>query len=355
MKYILSFIFAFTSFYYVVAQSEFKFEETIHDFGTIKEDGGKVTHLFKFKNIGDQPIVINNVIASCGCTTPKYKNDPILPGQEGEISVTYNPFGRPGSFRKSIRVRSNIKERVLYIKGKVEARVRTPKDIYKRQAGLLNFPSLHVGFGRVLNSKIKTIEVKYINFQKRAVELKLGDLPDIIRAEIKQPKVEPDSVGTVVFTIDPKMQADKFGFESREIQLICNGEREKGALLHLSYNVVEDFSLMSAEERAAAPEIVFEKRIEKFESVKAGKKIMINFPFTNRGSSDLKIRDIRTSSGSVIAASDSDVVKSGESCNIKVEFNTAHRVGTQNRSISIVTNDPKSSLVVLRITGTVLK
>ena len=75
------------------------FEETEHDFGKINEADGRVTTIFTFKNEGMEPLVLSNVRASCGCTTPKWPKEPIEPGQTGNITVTYNPSGRPGRFR----------------------------------------------------------------------------------------------------------------------------------------------------------------------------------------------------------------------------------------------------------------
>ena len=86
-------------------QGEIKFKETIYDFGNIKEDGGKVSHEFKFTNEGKDPIKITDARAECGCTTPEYPKGEIAPGETGVIKVTYNPLGRPGGFTKVVRVR----------------------------------------------------------------------------------------------------------------------------------------------------------------------------------------------------------------------------------------------------------
>lgn len=101
-----------------------KFEKAEHDFGTIKEEIGSVTTRFNFTNEGNSPVVINRVMASCGCTTPRYTKDPILPGKDGSISVQYSTIRRPGSFNKTIRVYTNVPDTVyvLTIKGNVTPR-----------------------------------------------------------------------------------------------------------------------------------------------------------------------------------------------------------------------------------------
>lgn len=95
------------------------FTEEIHDFGTIPE-GPKAEFEFKFVNNGTEPIVIQKVNASCGCTTPSYSKEPVKPGEKGAIKAVYNTQGRPTPFNKTITVVSNAGTKVLVIKGTVE-------------------------------------------------------------------------------------------------------------------------------------------------------------------------------------------------------------------------------------------
>ena len=98
---------------------QFAFTEETYDFGNIAR-GTPVTHEFVFNNTGKEPIVISNVQASCGCTTPKWPKEPILPGKDGVITVQYNA-ANPGGFNKSVTITSNAASptKVLYIKGTV--------------------------------------------------------------------------------------------------------------------------------------------------------------------------------------------------------------------------------------------
>ncbi len=97
------------------------FKSAEHDFGKISESVGTVTCEFTFKNTGDAPFIIQRVLASCGCTTPDYTKEPVLPGKEGVIKVTYSTVGRPGTFNKDVTVFSNVPDSVykLNIKGEV--------------------------------------------------------------------------------------------------------------------------------------------------------------------------------------------------------------------------------------------
>ncbi len=119
------------------AVGDFKFKEETWDFGTIPQ-GTPVKHQFTFSNMGKAPIVIQNVQASCGCTTPTWPKEPILPGKSEVIEVQYNA-ANAGGFNKSITITSNAgtATKMLYIKGTVEA---APKDqtTPEKQPSMLN-------------------------------------------------------------------------------------------------------------------------------------------------------------------------------------------------------------------------
>jgi len=100
--------------------AQIQFDKTVHNFGTFSEKEPKVTCTFTYTNVGESPLVINQAIASCGCTVPEYTKTPVKPGETGEIKVTYNGTGKfPGHFKKSITVRTNgaVEMTRLYIEG----------------------------------------------------------------------------------------------------------------------------------------------------------------------------------------------------------------------------------------------
>ena len=112
-------------FVFAVAQkpAEIQFDKTTHNFGKFSEKSPKVSCEFTFTNVGEKPLVINQAIASCGCTVPEYTKAPVQPGEKGTIKVTYNGSGKwPGYFKKSITVRTNgvVEMTRLYIEGDME-------------------------------------------------------------------------------------------------------------------------------------------------------------------------------------------------------------------------------------------
>jgi len=97
------------------------FETDTIDFGEIWE-GEKAEAEFKFKNEGSQPLLLTEVITTCGCTNAVWPKEAILPGGTGSIKVAYDSQLRPGVFMKKIGVRSNAKNvnvKIIVITGNV--------------------------------------------------------------------------------------------------------------------------------------------------------------------------------------------------------------------------------------------
>jgi len=90
--------------FWIMTEDEITVDKTAHDFGTIKENGGNVSATFIVTNNTKAPVLITNVLRSCGCTTPDWTKAPIEPGKTGEVTATYNPKGRPGPFNKLITI-----------------------------------------------------------------------------------------------------------------------------------------------------------------------------------------------------------------------------------------------------------
>lgn len=98
----------------------FEFVTETLDYGKIAL-GSNGKRVFEFTNIGKSPLIITRVQASCGCTVPKKPEQPIMPGEKGQIEVSYDTK-RPGGFSKAITIFSNAKtpRKMIKIKGYVE-------------------------------------------------------------------------------------------------------------------------------------------------------------------------------------------------------------------------------------------
>lgn len=82
------------------------FSESSFDFGDIKQ-GQKVEHIFKYKNIGTEPLIVSEVLTTCGCTAPNWSKTPLAPNKEAELKITFNSEGKMGRQHKVITILSN--------------------------------------------------------------------------------------------------------------------------------------------------------------------------------------------------------------------------------------------------------
>lgn len=85
------------------------FDATEHNFGDIAQ-GDVVEHTFTFTNTGTQPLIIDRVDVTCGCTSPDWTKEAVMPGKTGFVKAKYNSAGRMGQQKKAITVHSNTGE-----------------------------------------------------------------------------------------------------------------------------------------------------------------------------------------------------------------------------------------------------
>ena len=146
-------------------KANMSFKISQFDFGKIQESKGPVEVVFEFTNTGNEPIIIEKVEASCGCTTPTWSKAPVPRGGKGSIKAVFDPAGRPNSFDKTITVTSNSKNSpyVLRITGEVIPRGQTVEEAYKTQMGEIRLMKNHVSFGRTFETDVKTETIELIN------------------------------------------------------------------------------------------------------------------------------------------------------------------------------------------------
>lgn len=351
---LLSLVIGLTSIDAQHAKANLVFEETIFDFGELKEDGGKKTHVFKFKNTGGQPVVLHNVKASCGCTSPEWTRHPIPPGGSGEVKAIFDPRNRPGNFNKTITVASNAQNGtvVLRITGKVLPKVKTMTDIYPRNMETIRLETSHMAFTKMAPDQKKVEQVKIISTSEVPIKIGFLNVPKHIVIKAVPEVLQPGQAGVLTATYDATLKND-WGFVTDNVFLIFNDVRDYKNRITLSASIEENFSAWSPEKIAQAPKVEIAKKVWDFGEIKQGDKVTHAFVVRNNGKSELIIRKVKASCGCTAIKPSKTVLSPGETTEVVAEFNSAHKTGRQNKSVTIVTNDPKSTTLMLRITGNV--
>ncbi len=364
MKNLVLFAMALLMSLSVLAQQKnanISWDKTTHDFGTFKEEKGPQTCTFNFTNTGNEPLVISNVKASCGCTTPEWTKEPVMPGQKGYVKATYDPTNRPGKFDKSITVTTNTEQpnTILRITGDVTAREKGLLDFYPKEIGEIRLKTSHLAFVKVYNTKEAVDSIPVVNMSPNDVKITFQDIPAHISIKMvpetlkgKPANAESGQKGTIVVTYDGKKQKD-FGFIMDRVTMVINGKPMENEKLSISATVEEDFTHLTPEERAKAPHMTFTTTEFNFGTIKSGETKSFNFEFTNTGKSDLYIRKIKASCGCTATNPEKMVIKPGETSKIGTTFNSTGKKGSQNKTITVITNDPDASSIILKVKGEV--
>lgn len=348
----------FLCFCYVgFTQPKILWEKTKHDYGTFKEEAGPQTTVFNFTNIGNQPLILKTVKASCGCTSTLYSQEAIQPGTKGFVNVTYNPKNRPNEFSKTIVVTANTEKpsTILTVEGKVTPREKTVVDLYPREFDNLRLKSTAINLSKTLNTEIKIDSIEVINTGQEDITLDFETVPSTIKVTalpktLKAGKEGHGEKGLIIVEFDASKKND-WGFINDRFNVIINGKKHNQYRISVNADIVENFSHLSEEELANAPIIIFDNPKYDFGTIKQGEKATYNFTFSNNGKSDLVIRKIKTSCGCTATNPEKMIIKSGESSHITATFNSSGKNGKQQKSIIVITNDPKQPSIDLQIGG----
>jgi hypothetical protein len=358
MKKILGIVFLGSFIFSAFAQQkgpQISFSKDVHDFGTIKEEAGKVSCAFEFANTGSEPLIINDVDASCGCTSPGYTKKPVLPGQKGSVSATFDPKGRPGHFSKSIYVTSNsleTKRKVLTIKGEVQPKQKSLAELYPHKMSELRLQTNHMGFGSVYSNDKDPKEIGIVNTSDKKIQLSFDHVPAHVELNVSPNVLEPNEEGVIKGIYDAS-QVDEWGMVINRAYVLINGTKHPRNRLTISANIKEDFSDLTKEELANAPHISFKEKTYNYGKAAQKSKVTHEFAFTNTGKSDLILRKIKSSCGCTVVKPDTKVLAPGESSSLKVVFNTGTRKGPQSKVVTVISNDPENSVERLYLKGSV--
>ena len=337
-------------------QPKISFQETTYDFGKFKEVDGKVTYKFEFVNAGGSDLIIQNVSASCGCTAPSWTREPVPPGGKGFVAATYDPAGRPGAFRKYVTVISNSNPGSvrLTIAGEVEAKPKTIEDDYRYAMGPMRLKSNHLAFGNLKNTGTMEKRLEVVNNSDQNISVAFQKVPKHLVISMEPASLKPKQKGEIVATYTAPLRND-WGFVIDRMPLEINGTTDRTYSLVVSANIEEDFSGLSQAELANAPVLSVDDPEFQFGKIQQGEKVEHTYVLNNSGKSDLIIRSVKASCGCTAVQPEKKVIAPGESVNIKTVFNSAGKLGNQNKTVTIITNDPNKSKMILWVKGEVLK
>jgi hypothetical protein len=322
-----------------------QFQELIHDFGYVDQDGGPVTYSFQFANIGDRPVKILSVQASCGCTTPDWTREPVPPGKSGFIQASFDPKGRPGYFNKSLTVTTDADPNpfILQIKGQVSvgselaavSEFRSPMGSWRLKTSSFNM-------GKVYRKDEFTVrEFPIYNDGERPVTFLKVEGPSYINAEVIPSTIAPREQGRIRILYNGA-QRDAYGFQSDRIDIHTDDENMPVKSFAVYATLEDYFPVMTREELLKAPVLRILGSPFDLGKIQQHKEARHVVTLRNDGKSRLTINAIQPNCRCISTTLVSTEIRPGEEATLEILFNPEDRLGTQQKSVMIYSNDPQN-------------
>jgi hypothetical protein len=327
-------------FVFSSSAQKLEFDELVHDFGTIKEEVGTVTHAFKFKNTGDKPLSIAKVNPSCGCTTSGWTKEPVKPGETGEVLATYRTSAGP--FDKSLTVTANgLPNVVLHIKGNV---AKKPEDLtvaYPQTFGDLRSKNKRDFLFAQITSKQSTPSqtVEIANAGDADVNITFENVPEYIIVNAVPAALNPRQKGQITVSVNGEKRKT-FGYSKDKITVKTGKSREVFNVTSIVSEKIEQ-----AEKFPAIEIVQSDIDLGKLTVNKASGTVEIK----NLGNADLVIKSFSTDNDAFSLVLKKELkIKSGKTGTIKLSAQNLQK-GNNAAQIYISTNDPMKSLLKISV------
>ena len=228
-----------------------RFDKKVHDFGDVLIAEGPVTCLFTFTNIGSQPIVVHNVISSCGCTTPEWTREPVRPGATGTIQATFSNDQGPYPFEKTLTVyvgvgRSSLERPViLRLRGVSHEKKKDLDEIFTTKIGSLGLRKTEVSIGYIDQGVVKSDQMQVANLSKSDLTVETATATPGLTITVTPNPVPARSMARLTYAVNPAaMGATAWGKQRFEATFRLNG-REQTDKVTITGVIKDNFEKLS--------------------------------------------------------------------------------------------------------------
>ena len=312
-----------------------------------------VTAEFVLKNDGHKPLVINNVLKSCGCTEVDYPKTGIAAGESFVIKAVYDAK-QMGSFTKQVCLYTNAGEEpfILSMRGRVVGSVVDFAGSYDEMLGAIKSDAQEVEFDDVNRGDRPVQRIHIFNPTDEVMEPVVMHLPDYLHAFVSPSKVAPRHSAEISFVLDSKKLRD-LGLNQTSVYL---GERPGDKIapekeIVVSAVLLPGFDNMTPAKKALAPKMEMSTTDLNLGSFNGKKKLKGEILITNKGKSELDIRSMQMFTMGLQVNLKKSKIQPGETVKMKVTAVAADLKKSRVRHprILMITNDPDHAKVVVKI------
>lgn len=329
-----------------------RLDRTIFDFGEVTLAQGALSCTFSVTNISKKPIVIYNVVSSCGCTAVKWTREPLMPGKTGHISATYSNDEGPYPFDKTLTAYiADVKKPViLRLRGVVRAKNAALTEIYTQRRGALAFKHTDMKLGNLYQGGQRGDAATVANVGTSPLRVTFADITPGLSISVA-PNPVPAG-GTARMTYIVTSDGNTWGKKYYHATPVVNGVKTKPVSIWTF--TVEDFSSWSAERQNDASQPVFDSITSDFGKVRRGAAVSAGFRLKNLGGSPFHVYKADPDVSAVSPSSGFRDVASGAAGEIVFHVDTSRLPSGENDILVILTtNCPLRPTVNLHITGVV--
>lgn len=327
-----------------------------HNFGAFSESMGKVTCTFLAVNVGDEPAVVLDARANCGCTRPRYDKRPVAPGDTLRVTVSYDPSGRPGRFHKQVRVNTNAIDgpATLNIRGTVIGSPQTLNQRYPVMAGNARLSNDLAAFGSGRKGSIRAASIQIYNVGADSITPAVADMPGYINTVFTPSRIAPGEQGILSLTAYTD-RCPQWGVVEDSFSLIPDSRYPDSVKTVQTVVIVnEDFSKMTREEEAQAPKAVLSTDMIDFGKIdRSAGQLTRSFEITNAGHQPLILRRVYSADRALQISVPYEKIKPGKSEKVTLTLDPAKIPADEllNARISVITNSPSAPNQNVRVVG----
>lgn len=332
--------------------SQLEIDKMIHNFGDIIHKSGPVSCTFIVTNTGNQPAVIYNVVSTCGCTNVEWTKKPIMPGENGTISVTYSNDEGAYPFDKTLTtyISDSKKPVLLKVRGVSIETAKPLSELYPVKYGPLGLREALIKCGNMEQGGQKSEAVLIANTSSKPVKVSFADTDKNLSIAVSPNPIPANSTAEMTFTVT----ADRsiWGRHTYYTTPLINGNPSKdNSRIGFWAFTKENFSNLTKEQKAKGPKPVFNESTYSFGKIAQGTEVHASFNVKNEGSEAFKVYKVDSDAVKWCCSTIPSVVRGNE---VKFDFTldtTGIPKGEHLTIVTLTTNSPTRPIVNLFIAG----
>ena len=333
------------------------FDKVEYNYGIIPDNIINTQAIFSCTNRGSEPITITKIETSSRDITYELTRKVIEPGTRSAINITLNPRKLKSLFTEYITVYTTdemLGKIVLTLKGTVKNIPLEIEQLYPSVFDVVRMTTLNINYGNIYYPATVVDTIVVYNPQDTAVVMVFPSVPNYLTVQMFPEVIQPNSTSLMVVSYNSELRKE-WGPIYDKLYLGFRGKKINYKMrVSISGTITEDFSNLTPEQLANAPQIKFKTTSYDFDTVHKGDPVESRFYFVNEGKSTLEIRKIKTSCGCTAGTMEKLSYAPGEEGYVTVTLNTRNKHANVHQTVTIISNDPTNTESKVVIKGFVV-